>query len=141
MDNSNPQGRGQSRGNSRGRGGRGRGQRPNNKQGNKPQNSGPKGAIEALLDNTYIVGDARQADKYNKTTEAIIAYIQTNFDRGQDVVIGLTTMNDPDFNAAKPTPPVATKPATKDKPAEYDRYDDQLYGLELKAWLARKEKY
>jgi hypothetical protein len=68
MDNSNPQGRGNSRGNHRGRGGRGKGQRPNNKPGSKPQSTGPKGAIEALQDHTYIVGDARQADKFNKTT-------------------------------------------------------------------------
>mgnify|MGYP001809867921 CR=1 FL=1 len=33
------------------------------------------------------------------------------------------------------------KAATKDKPAEYNRFKEQLYSIELKAWVARKEKY
>jgi hypothetical protein len=74
-------------------GGRGRGQKPRNDRGQKPQwqqYAGPKGAIDELKDNVYIVGDARQADKYNKTTEAILAYIQANYEEGMDVVNGLT---------------------------------------------------
>ena len=141
MDNSNPKGRGNSHANSRRRGGRGKGQRSPNKQGSKTQNTGPKGAIEALLDNTYIIGDARQADKSTKTTEAIMAYIQTNFDRGQDVVRALTALEDVDFSESKPTPPVPTVAATATTIAQYDKMDEQQYMLEYRVWMARKEKY
>jgi hypothetical protein len=141
MDNNNPQGRGNSRANQRGRGGKGKGQRPNNKQGSKPQNTGPKGAIEALHDHTYIVGDARQADKYNKTTEAIMAYIQTNFDRGQDVVIALEAMEDPDFDKSKPAPPEPIIEQTESSAPIYDSIEKDQYNMEYKAWMSRTEKY
>src|SRR5512135_702904 len=134
MDNSNPKGRGNSHANSRSRGGRGKGQRSPNKQGSKTQNTGPKGAIEALLDNTYIIGDAKQADKSTKTTEAIMAYIQTNFDRGQDVVRALTALEDVDFSESKPTPPEPTVAATATTIAQYDKMDEQQYMLEYRVW-------
>ena len=141
MDNSNPQGRGNNRANPRGRGGRGRGQRPNNKQGSKPQSTGPKGAIDALHDHIYIVGDARQADKYNKTTEAIMAYIQTNYERGQDVVYGLTAMEDPDFEQSKPTPPKPIIAGTVDTAPIYDSIERDHHNFELKEWGDRKKQY
>jgi hypothetical protein len=127
-------------------GGRGRGRRPKYEGGQpKYQTTGPRGAIEELKDNIYIVGDARQADKYNKTTEAILSYIQTNYTEGQDVVEGLTSMTDPNFNKWKPDKPKPTKKkAAKEDPppdAEFDESDKQLYTLELKAWVERKGKY
>jgi hypothetical protein len=38
------------------------------------------GAIEELKDNVYTMGDAKQADKFDKTTEAIINYIKSKYD-------------------------------------------------------------
>jgi hypothetical protein len=38
-----------------------------------------------------LVMPGRHADKYNKTTEAILSYIQTNYNKGQD-------MEDPEFD-------------------------------------------
>ena len=124
-------------------GGRGRGQKPRNDRGQKPQwqYAGPKGAIEDLKDNVYIVGDARQADKYNKTTEAILAYIQANYEEGMDVVNGLTKLAEPDFDKWKPKAPKAKAKATTDTPAQYDKFEEQLHLIELKEWVARKNKY
>jgi hypothetical protein len=130
-------------------GSRGRGRRPKYDGGqSKSQYQGPRGAIEELKDNVYIVGDARQADKYTKTTEAILSYIQTNYNEGQDVVQGLTIMEDPNFDDWKPDKPKPKKKPAKAKTTEgettdveYDKNDEQLYALELKAWVERKGKY
>ena len=44
-----------------------------------------QGECEALVSDVYSVGDTQQADKYIKTTEAILNYIQGNFNKGNDV--------------------------------------------------------
>src|SRR5512135_1675242 len=97
-------------------GGRGRGNKPRFDRGQKPQYA-PRGAIEELRDNVYIVGDVRQAHKFTKTTEAILAYIQATYDGGMDVVDGLTKMEDPDFDKWKPEQPKPRIKATNTAPA------------------------
>ena len=40
---------------------------------------------EALGGNLYSIGDAQQANRYTKTMEVILKYIQGNFNKGNDV--------------------------------------------------------
>ena len=44
-----------------------------------------KGDCEALGENVFFIGDARQADNYMKVTENILNYIQSNYTNGFDV--------------------------------------------------------
>jgi hypothetical protein len=108
----------------------------------KSHYQGPKGAIEELKDNVYIVDEARQAVKYDKTTEAILSYIQTHYTEGQDVVDGLTNMEDPDFDDWAPDEIEPIKKATKDDPVVlYDPLEKEKYMAEFKEWMERKKKY
>lgn len=121
-------------------GGRGRGNKPRFDRGQKPQYA-PRGAIEELRDNVYIVGDVRQAHKFTKTTEAILAYIQATYDEGMDVVDGLTKMEDPDFDKWKPEQPKPKIKATDTAAAVYDEFEKDEYRMEFKEWMERKKKY
>ena len=78
--NDNGQGRG-----GRGRSGRGRSHKSNNNNNNKNNEKKsndeknkikiPEEALKELGQNVYIIGKANQADKFAKTTEAIMNYI------------------------------------------------------------------
>ena len=86
-------------GSGRGRGnlyGRGRG------CGFNPTKPKVQGKFEALVSYVYLIGYARQSDNYTKTTEAIINYIQGNFNEGNDVKELLELLNNFDFNIIKP---------------------------------------
>ena len=92
--NNNTQGRG-GRGNRSGRGGSyGNRNNNNNNKNNKNKNNKdeknkirvPEEALKELGQNVHIVGKTNQADKYVKTTEAIINCIRTNYKRSEDVV-------------------------------------------------------
>lgn len=77
-------------------GGRGRG-------GNRNHNNNYlKGACEELKDNVYTVGDAKQADRYSKTTESIVNYIQRNYDDGQEVKDALVKLQNADMEEYRP---------------------------------------
>ena len=78
------QGRGSNYGRGFGRGcdnlyGKGRG------RGFNPTKPRVRGKCEALGSGVYLIGYAQQADKYTKTTLAILNYIQGNFDEGNNV--------------------------------------------------------
>ena len=92
-----------------------------------------KGECEALGDNMYSIGDTRQADKYTKTTEVILNYIQANYTEGNDVKEALENLNDYDFDQIKPVIPAGgTKTGT---------VDDMILREEVKSWCIRKKKY
>ena len=59
---------------------------------------GPKGECDELKDNIYSIGDVRQADKYTKTTEAILNYILKNYNNGSDVKKALEDLEDFNFD-------------------------------------------
>ena len=119
----------------RGRGGRGGTRTNRSNNGNKSSTSNLGGACEELRDNVYSLGDARQADRYTKTTEEIINFIQRTFNEGQDVVDSLTTMTQKDFEATMPTAPEAGGTAAEKKVKEM--YLQQ----KIKNHAAREEKY
>ena len=127
----NQGGRGYGRGQS-GRG-RGRGSRPYNSVFGQRNYSNLKGACEELKDNVYTVGDAKQADRFTKTTENIVNYIQRTYEEGQDVMDALVKLEDVDFDEYEP---------------ESDEAEDQLTYMQklmlqakVKEFMARKNKY
>ena len=91
----NNQGRGGRNNQSNRTGGRGRGNR--NYNSSQRNSSNLKGVCEELKDNVYTVGDARQADRYTKTTEQIVNYIQRTYDEGQDVKDALVALEHVDM--------------------------------------------
>ena len=88
----------------RGRGGRGNNNRRGN-QSNRDNRSGFKGECEELKNHTYFIGNLKQADNFNNTTEAILAYIQRTYDYGSDVMEALENLEPKDFMSLMPRKP------------------------------------
>ena len=84
------------RGNGLGRG-RSYGNSDNDNKNNKNKNNKDdrnkikvsEEALKELGQNVYVIGKSFQADKYVKTTEAIINYIRANYKRSEDIVLAL----------------------------------------------------
>ena len=110
-----PEQRQQLQGRGRGRSSGGRGQRGAGRRGHS-QNQGrgqvnkkklilPDDAEKELGDNIYIINHSGQADKYVKTTEAILNYIQKTYKNGEDLKKALKREQDLDFTVLEPTAP------------------------------------
>ena len=93
-------GRGYDRGFGRGQSGRGRGRgsRPYSNIFGQRNYSNLKGACEELKEHVYTIGDAKQGDRFTKTTEQIVDYIQRTYDEGQDVVDALVNLEQVDLD-------------------------------------------
>ena len=61
-----------------------------------------KWKFEALGSDVYLIGYAQQAERYTKTTEAILNYIQGNSNEGNNVKEALEELNHFCFNIIKP---------------------------------------
>ena len=94
-----------------------------------------KGACEELKDCVYTVGDARQADRYSKTTERIVNYIQTNYEQGQDVKDALVALEPLDLEAEKP------KFNEDEDENDLSYIDEQILLQQIKDYVARIRKY
>ena len=104
-NNNNNAGRGRGRP-GRGNQGRGRsnnGRSNNNNNRNKKKLTLPDDAVKELGENIYIINQSGQADKYVKTTEAILNYVQKNYKYGDDIKKALRQESDFDFDAIQPT--------------------------------------
>ena len=113
-------------------GGRGRGNRNFNYT---PRNaSNLKGACEELKDNVYTVGDAKQADRYNKTTESIVNYIQRTYDEGQDVKDALVALEHVDMDQYRPE-------QEEEDEDNLSYIDKMILQQEVKEYVARTKKY
>ena len=113
-------------------GGRGRGNRNFNYT---PRNaSNLKGACEELKDNVYTVGDAKQADQYNKTTESIVNYIQRTYDEGQDVKDALVALEHVDMDQYRPE-------QEEEDEDNLSYIDKMILQQEVKEYVARTKKY
>ena len=88
-----------------------------------------------MEDNIYTVGDARQADRYTKTTEAIANYIQRTYDHGQDVKDAIITMQQTDLKKYEPQMPKLKKDQQLDELAK------MLLQQDVKDYGHRKTKY
>ena len=77
----------------RGRGRSGNGNRSYNRQGrgrnanqkHKKKIVLPDDAVAELGDNIYVINQAGQADKFVKTTETILNYVQKTYKNGEDM--------------------------------------------------------
>ena len=92
-----------------------------------------KGACEDLKDHVYTVGDAKQADRYTKTTEQILNYIQREYDQGQEVKDSLEQLEEFDMELYKPEKP--------DDMAALDDIDKMILQQEVKDYCTRKFKF
>jgi len=92
-----------------------------------------KGACADLGENIYTIGDAKQADRYNKTTEQIANYIQREYSRGQDVADAITQMEHQDMTKYQPAPPEDEEKLTK--------FQEMILQQEIKDYVERKTKY
>ena len=118
MSTNNTQGRG-GRGNRSGRGrSYGNNNNNNNNKNNKKKSNDdknkikiPEEALKELGQNVYVIGKANQADKFVKTTEAIINYIRANYKRSEDIVKALRVPEDIDWknHPDKPIAPTTAK--------------------------------
>ena len=123
----------QGRGGNSGRGfGRGRGNSYVRGRGFNPTKLKVRGKCEALGSDVYYIWDARQADKYTKTTEAILNYIQGNFNEGKNVKEALEELNHFDFNIIKPKTP--------DSIPVKGLFEEMILGEEVKNWFVRNKK-
>ena len=64
-----------------------------------------EGECAELKDNVYTFGDAKQADRYHKTTEVIVNHIQKHFDHGQDTKDSLISGVRKDLTQYEPSEP------------------------------------
>ena len=118
--------------------GRGGGNNRNSNNSNPRKNgqrntSNLKGACEDLKDNVYTIGDAKQADRYTKTTESIVNYIQRTYDEGQDVKDALVKLQHTDMEYYRPE-----IEADED---DLDFVDKMILQQEVKDYVLRKKKY
>ena len=85
--------KGNQRQNNRFRGNKFKGNYKNHRYGGKKNNSQYKGKRTGkcanLGEHIYFIGEARQADNYTKTTEAILNYIQRTYNGGSDIKTAL----------------------------------------------------
>ena len=62
----------------------------------------PDDALKELGDNIYVVNQSGQTDKFIKTTEAVLNYIQKTYKHGEDIKKALKQESDYDFSLIEP---------------------------------------
>ena len=62
----------------------------------------PDDAIAELGENIYVVNQPGQADKFVKTTEAILNHVQKTYKHGEDIKKALKTEQEFDFGSEEP---------------------------------------
>ena len=133
------------RGNRSGRG-RSYGNNNNNNNNNKNKRNKdeknkikvPEEALKELGQNVYVIGKANQADKFVKTTEAIINYIRANYKRSEDIVIafrGEPKEMDWDKHPDKPKAPLV-----KGK-LDFATQEGYEYKVKFESFMRRQEQY
>ena len=95
------------------------------------------GECAELGEHIYFIGEARQADNYTKTTEAILNYIQRTYYGGNEVRKALEDGEPYGFEAEKP----AAKPSTITSTGTVGDVDQMILGAEIKQFVDRKVKY
>ena len=89
--------------------------------------------FEALGSNLYSIEYPQKADKYTKTTEAILNHIKGSINEGNDAEEALEEINNYNFNVIKPKTP--------GKIPEKGSYKEIILREEVKNWFMRKTKY
>ena len=142
--NDDTQGRG-----GRGRSGRGRsyGSGNDNNKNNKNENNKdeknqlkiPEEALKELGQNIYVINKSFQADKFVKTTEAIINHIRANYERSEDIVKALRVPEDIDWknHPDKPAAPIDKK--TGAVKIDFSTQEGYEYELEYESFM-REER-
>ena len=114
--------------------------RRNNNNNNRSQRSKKddfKGDCEDLKGKVYYIGSMKQADNYNNTTEAILAYIQRTYDHGSDVMEALETLADKNFSGLMPKKMELGSEPSK----EEQEVATMILQSEVRKFVDRKQKY
>ena len=89
--------------------------------------------------NVYTYNEARQAERYTKTTDSIEKYIQREYTHGQDIVDALSKGSHLDHNSYKPEENVKKESTGTVTPLT--RLEEMILSGEVKNYLMRKVKY
>ena len=114
--------------------------RRNNQNNNRSQRSNQKefkGDCDDLKGKVYFIGNMKQADNYNNTTEAILSYIQRTYDYGNDIMDALDELEDKDFAALMPKKAALGDKATDDE----KEVAVMILKSEVQKFVERKQKY
>ena len=114
--------------------------RRNNNNNNRPQKNKKdefKGDCEDLKGKVFYIGSMKQADNYNNTTEAILAYIQRTYDHGSDIMEALDELVDKDFTGLMPKKMNLGDQASKDE----QEVATMILQSEVRKYVDRKQKY
>ena len=125
-----------SRGNQRNNNNRRNNQNNNRSQRNN-QNKEFKGDCDDLKGKVYFIGNMKQADNYNNTTEAILSYIQRTYDYGNDVMEALEALEEKDFNDLMPKKGDLGASPTEDQ----KEVAMMILKSEVQKFVERKQKY
>ena len=129
MSDQGGQGKGKS-----GRGGRGRANQGRRKgDENKKKLVLPDDAIAELGENIYVVNQPGQADKFVKTTEAILNHVQKTYKHGEDIKKALKTEQEFDFGSEEPK--ISGGKIDTTTPEGFK------YKLEMEAFFKQQEQY
>ena len=128
MSDQGGRGRGRS-----GRGGRGRGNQ-NRRRGDatKKKLVLPDDAVTELGENIYVINQPGQADKFIKTTEEILNYIQKTYKHGEDLKKALKDESEFNFGNIEPSAPTKIDLST---PQGFK------YKLQMEGHYKREEQY
>ena len=96
-----------------------------------------QGDCDGLKGKVYYVGSAKQADNYNNTTKAILAYIQRTFNHGTDVMQALDDLNDIDTAKWRPKPETADATASDME----KKMVEQINASKVKKYVDQMELY
>ena len=93
-----------------------------------------KGDCEELKDNVYYLGYG-QAEKYEKTIEAILNYIQRTYINGKDLKNAIKKGKEYDFEAEKPELPNGKEKIEENTP------DGLIFKMKVEKWMNREIQY
>ena len=137
-------GRGNGRGSDRTGRGRGRNNRSNNNNnGTNRSKNVPELALKELGENVYYIGDAKSADRYVKTTEAILGYLRRKLSYGDDIKWALEHLQEYDLDSEKPKVPMitVTRPVAQgteeSKEGEEGKEEEQVEEIQQEVVLDR----
>ena len=93
----------------------------------------PDDALKELGENIYVINHPGQADKFVKTTEVILNYIQKTYKNGEDIKKALKAEEDFDFEDVEPSIDEEKIDTTTPKGFKYK--------LEMESFFRRQEQY
>ena len=96
--------------------------------------TGAMGQCGELGENIFSIGHVYQADRFVKTADSILSYIQSRYDYGKDVAWALKHLKDYDFVPEMPKAPAASS-------SQDSKILEMILNQEVREYVNRKTKY